>query len=244
MPQSCFRQGATPQRPRLHFFSFPVRSPAARCAAMPQRRCRAALLPLGQRRVATAGRRRRSCRTCRQRAAQRRHDGRSNRRHRRRSVAAVQYSGVADSRRHAGRKLRRRACSVALGGNGPDANHAGSVGCFCVPATAWAPIHMMRTTTSWPVRRISPSCWIVWIPGFLAAYNAGPARYEDHLATGRVLTAVTQVYVTDLAPVIGGGAIDDATVVNAVVRSWTEAPLFVVPAESSPKKSPASSDPR
>ena len=73
-------------------------------------------------------------------------------------------------------------------------------------------------------------------PGFLAAYNAGPARYEDHLATGRPLPAETQAYVAALAPVIGGGAIDDATVVNAVVRSWTEAPLFVVPAESSPSE--------
>jgi len=80
-------------------------------------------------------------------------------------------------------------------------------------------------------------------PGFLAAYNAGPARYEDHLATGRALPAETQAYVAALAPVIGGGAIDDATVVNAVVRSWSEAPLFVVPAESTPTKSLASSDP-
>ena len=81
-------------------------------------------------------------------------------------------------------------------------------------------------------------------PGFLAAYNAGPARYEDHLATGRALPAETQAYVAALAPVIGGGTIDDATVVNAVVRSWTEAPLFVVSAESTAAKSPASSDPR
>jgi hypothetical protein len=80
-------------------------------------------------------------------------------------------------------------------------------------------------------------------PGFLAAYNAGPARYEDHLATGRALPAETQAYVAALAPVIGGGAIDNATVVDAVVRTWSEAPLFVVPAESSPTKSPASSDP-
>ncbi len=68
--------------------------------------------------------------------------------------------------------------------------------------------------------------------------------YEDHLATGRALPAETQAYVASLAPMIGGGTIDDATVVNAVVRSWTEAPLFVVPAQSSPTKSPASSDPR
>ena len=32
-------------------------------------------------------------------------------------------------------------------------------------------------------------------PGFLAAYNAGPARYEDHLATGRPLPVETLAYV-------------------------------------------------
>jgi soluble lytic murein transglycosylase-like protein len=79
-------------------------------------------------------------------------------------------------------------------------------------------------------------------PGVLAAYNAGPARYEDHLATGRALPAETQAYVATLAPVIGGGTIDAATVVNAVVRSWTEAPLFVVSNESSQTKPPVSSN--
>ncbi len=38
---------------------------------------------------------------------------------------------------------------------------------------------------------------------------------------------------------IGGGTIDDAGVVNAVVRSWIEAPLFVEPPKSSAEKSPA-----
>jgi hypothetical protein len=39
-------------------------------------------------------------------------------------------------------------------------------------------------------------------PGFLAAYNAGPGRYERHLATGRPLPDETQAYVATLAPVI------------------------------------------
>ena len=39
-------------------------------------------------------------------------------------------------------------------------------------------------------------------PGFLAAYNAGPRRYERHLATGRPLPAETQAYVATLAPMI------------------------------------------
>jgi hypothetical protein len=39
-------------------------------------------------------------------------------------------------------------------------------------------------------------------PGFLAAYNAGPGRYERHLKTGRPLPAETQAFVAELAPVI------------------------------------------
>jgi hypothetical protein len=78
-------------------------------------------------------------------------------------------------------------------------------------------------------------------PAFLAAYNAGPTPYDDHLATSRTLPAETQACVAALAPMIGGGTIDDATVVETVVRSWTEAPLFVMLAESSAAKSPASS---
>jgi soluble lytic murein transglycosylase-like protein len=39
-------------------------------------------------------------------------------------------------------------------------------------------------------------------PGFLAAYNAGPGRYERHLATGRPLPDETQAYAATLAPMI------------------------------------------
>ncbi|WP_352485875.1 lytic transglycosylase domain-containing protein [Mesorhizobium sp. M0051] len=40
--------------------------------------------------------------------------------------------------------------------------------------------------------------------GFLAAYNAGPGRYQDHLATGRPLPRETVDYVRKLAPLING----------------------------------------
>jgi hypothetical protein len=68
-------------------------------------------------------------------------------------------------------------------------------------------------------------------PGFLAAYNAGPARYEDHLATGQPLPAETRAYVALLAPLIGTGAIDETAMVPIAARSWTEAPLFTVRAD-------------
>ncbi|WP_245272462.1 lytic transglycosylase domain-containing protein [Mesorhizobium sp. LSHC414A00] len=40
--------------------------------------------------------------------------------------------------------------------------------------------------------------------GFLAAYNAGPGRYEEHLAAGRPLPRETIDYVRKLAPLING----------------------------------------
>ena len=63
-------------------------------------------------------------------------------------------------------------------------------------------------------------------PGFLAAYNAGAARYEDHLATGRPLPTETLAYVEALAPLIGSASTDGTASVAGTLRPWTEAPLF------------------
>jgi hypothetical protein len=41
------------------------------------------------------------------------------------------------------------------------------------------------------------------VGAMLAAYNAGPGRYDEHLATGRTLPAETRDYVATLAPVLG-----------------------------------------
>jgi membrane-bound lytic murein transglycosylase B len=68
-------------------------------------------------------------------------------------------------------------------------------------------------------------------PGFLAAYNAGPARYENHVATGQPLPAETRAYVALLAPMVSDGVISDAAVLPVAARSWTEAPLFTVRAD-------------
>jgi soluble lytic murein transglycosylase-like protein len=69
------------------------------------------------------------------------------------------------------------------------------------------------------------------IPGFLAAYNAGPARWEDFVTAGRPLPAETRAYLAKLAPIVGGAATDDTVLLTTIMRSWTEAALF--PAQGS-----------
>jgi hypothetical protein len=65
-------------------------------------------------------------------------------------------------------------------------------------------------------------------PGFLAAYNAGPTRYENHLATGRSLPDETQDYVAILAPMIGGKQVNRKIAAAADPLALVRSPLFVV----------------
>lgn len=75
-------------------------------------------------------------------------------------------------------------------------------------------------------------------PGFLAAYNAGPARYEEHLA-GRPLPIETLAYLDKLAPRIGA----DMSVSKAIANLRpSAATLFAVLSETS--ETFASSPPR
>jgi hypothetical protein len=63
-------------------------------------------------------------------------------------------------------------------------------------------------------------------PGFLAAYNAGPKRWDDHVVSGAPLPDETRTYLTHLAPVVTGLAADDATLLGSVAQAWTQAGLF------------------
>lgn len=63
-------------------------------------------------------------------------------------------------------------------------------------------------------------------PGFLAAYNAGPGRYDDHLITGQPLPDETQTYLSRLRPLIDGAPVAQIMAVPNPL-AWMTAPLFI-----------------
>jgi hypothetical protein len=66
--------------------------------------------------------------------------------------------------------------------------------------------------------------------GSLAAYNAGPGRWEDHLASDRPLPAQTQAYVAALAPLLRDSGSASPNAITVSLGSWTNSPLFPVSA--------------
>lgn len=71
--------------------------------------------------------------------------------------------------------------------------------------------------------------------GFLAAYNAGPGRYDDHLATGRPLPAETVSYVASVARLIDDPSFSvlfSIPLSIAVAHNWTSSTLFISGSEN------------
>lgn len=64
-------------------------------------------------------------------------------------------------------------------------------------------------------------------PEWIAAYNAGPGRYEEALK-GHPLSPETRAYVAALTPIISGSETQGAVMIaSADPLSWTRAPLFI-----------------
>jgi soluble lytic murein transglycosylase-like protein len=63
--------------------------------------------------------------------------------------------------------------------------------------------------------------------GFLAAYHAGPARYEQHLATGKSLPQDTIAYVAAVTSVLAEARGELTAVRARRAVPWREAPLFI-----------------
>jgi hypothetical protein len=86
--------------------------------------------------------------------------------------------------------------------------------------------------------------------GFLAAYNAGPGRYEDYTQRGRPLPAETVNYVARIAPRLQSGGTVNATLAAPTVTMaarpsvipWTQASLFIARSERSESDIVATAD--
>lgn len=62
----------------------------------------------------------------------------------------------------------------------------------------------------------------------LAAYNAGPGRYDDFVSRGRPLPAETVGYLAQLAPITGtAGAVEVTATTTPDPFAWRRAALFV-----------------
>ena len=82
------------------------------------------------------------------------------------------------------------------------------------------------------------------VAAMLAAYNAGPARYDEYLQTDRPLPAETRAYVASLAPILLGErpSISASTVARPL--DWREAAIFVARDNGTPSADPAAPDRR
>lgn len=125
-------------------------------------------------------------------------------------------------------------------------SHAGAIGLMQVMPGTWANLtarHSLGGNAYDPRSNIMAGAAYLrdmhdryGSPGFLAAYNAGPGRYEQYLRGARGLPTETQNYVAKLAPMIGDGGADPVTVSTTATGpamhpprlSWTQASLFAV----------------
>ncbi|WEX08510.1 lytic transglycosylase domain-containing protein [Chelativorans sp. AA-79] len=80
------------------------------------------------------------------------------------------------------------------------------------------------------------------VNAMLAAYNAGPARYDAHLASGRSLPVETVDYVAKIMPMIEGTISVTSFDGRRSHPLWSRAPLFVARSIIHTDDEPASAD--
>jgi hypothetical protein len=137
----------------------------------------------------------------------------------------------------------RAVMEVESAGNPLAISHAGAIGLMQIMPGTWAELRAAHRLGDDPVdphdNILAGTAYLRQMydrfgsPGFLAAYNAGPARYQDHLDTGRALPLETRNYLAILAPLIADGT-DIARAVSRPHRTqdWRDAPLFAATAEA------------
>ncbi|MDW3221270.1 MAG: lytic transglycosylase domain-containing protein [Paracoccaceae bacterium] len=136
----------------------------------------------------------------------------------------------------------RAVMEVESAGNQRAVSHAGAMGLMQIMPDTWAELRAAHRLGNDPFdprdNILAGTAYLRQMydrfgsPGFLAAYNAGPACYQEHLDTGRALPRETRNYLAIVAPLIGDGT----SIARAVSRphrtqDWRDAPLFAATAE-------------
>lgn len=128
---------------------------------------------------------------------------------------------------------------VESAGNMHAISSAGAMGLMQVMPSTWAELRIRHALGRDPFEPrdniLAGTAYLreMWdrygnVAAMLAAYNAGPGRYDEYLATGRVLPAETRAYVAALVPSLGGAtALEVAKPAPAPPPDWRAAPLFV-----------------
>lgn len=136
----------------------------------------------------------------------------------------------------------RAVMEVESAGNPRAVSHAGAMGLMQIMPGTWAELRVAYRLGNDPFdprdNILAGTAYLRQMydrfgsPGFLAAYNAGPARYQEHLDTGRALPRETRNYLAILAPLIADGTeIARAVSRPQTTQDWRDAPLFAAMAE-------------
>ncbi|WP_299959338.1 lytic transglycosylase domain-containing protein [uncultured Roseobacter sp.] len=131
----------------------------------------------------------------------------------------------------------RAVMQAESAGNARAVSSAGAMGLMQIMPGTWAELRAAHGFGSDPFDRreniLAGAAYLRQMydqfgaPGFLAAYNAGPGRYAEHLRTGRSLPRETRRYVAALSQELGFSDAAPLQPVRTVSAGrWQAAPLF------------------
>jgi soluble lytic murein transglycosylase-like protein len=144
---------------------------------------------------------------------------------------AAQVSGLPESLIAAVLHVESRGSSAAV-------SSAGAKGCMQIMPATWgsltaryglgADVHDPRANMIGGALYLREMADRFGLQGGLAAYNAGPGRYEAWRDGRRNLPRETINYVAQIAPVSGGMAAPPRPIFAATIApSWKQSPIFV-----------------
>lgn len=135
---------------------------------------------------------------------------------------------------------------VESGGNARAVSRAGAMGLMQIMPGTWAQLRARHGFGSEPFDvRDNVMAGAAYLremydrygnaSAMLAAYNAGPGRYDEHLSRGRPLPAETVAYLARLGSVTGtDSAVEVAVVVPPDRFAWRRSALFVRASATTP----------